>query len=183
MKNGLPFPLKFTVSSDKDKSASVEDHPEQVIEPEVVLQPLDEKQEKISDNDKGFVDSALKEKIDKALNNYVNKFPDIQNLVLSTVDGFEISSVLDQGGEDIIRKVSAMSSSLQSIGSAILREIGAPGYQYLYLNNGKRSVFIYLISGNQLDVVLMAVSGEIDSLGQALWMMQKLVDEVKELIQ
>lgn len=183
MKNGLPFPLKFTVSSDKDKSASVEGHPEQIIEPEVVLQPLDEKQEKIGDNDKSFVDSALKEQIDKTLNNYVSKFPDIQNLVLSTVDGFEISSVLDQGGEEIIRKVSAMSSSLQSIGSAILREIGAPGYQYLYLNNGKRSVFIYLISGNQLDVVLMAVSGEIDSLGQALWMMQKLVDEVKELIQ
>ncbi|VFS48750.1 Uncharacterised protein [Budvicia aquatica] len=29
----------------------------------------------------------------------------------------------------------------------------------------------------------MAVSGEIDSLGQALWMMQKLVDEVKILIE
>lgn len=74
MKNGLPFPLKFTVSSDKDKSASVEGHPEQIIEPEVVLQPLDEKQEKISDNDKSFVDSALKEQIDKTLNNYVSKF-------------------------------------------------------------------------------------------------------------
>ena len=182
MKSGLPFPLKFTVRPEKDKNESVEDHHEQVTDPEVVLQPLDEKQEKISDNEKNFIDASIKEQIDKTLSNYVNKFPDIQNLILSTVDGFEISSVLDQGGEDVIRKVSAMSSSLQSIGSAILREIGAPGYQYLYLNNGKRSVFIYLISGNQLDVVLMAVSGDIDSLGQALWMMQKLVDEVKVLI-
>lgn len=183
MKNGLPFPLKFTVSTEKNISASVEEHSEQQVESVDSIKPLDEKQEKISENDKSFIDLALKEQIDKTLSNYVNKFPDIQNLVLSTVDGFEIASVLDQGGEEIIRKVSAMSSSLQSIGSAILREIGAPGYQYLYLNNGKRSVFIYLISGNQLDVVLMAVSGEIDSLGQALWMMQKLVDEVKELIQ
>ncbi|POT57836.1 hypothetical protein C3432_07795 [Citrobacter amalonaticus] len=183
MKNGLPFPLRFTVSDDKNISTRDKEHTDKVTESDVVLQPLDEKQEKISNNDKSFTDSVLKEQIDKVLLNYVNKFPDIQNLVLSTVDGFEIASVLDQGGEESIRKVSAMSSSLQSIGSAILREIGAPGYQYLYLNNGKRSVFIYLISGSKLDVVLMAVSGEIDSLGQALWMMQKLVDEVKELIQ
>ncbi|ECB5901355.1 roadblock/LC7 domain-containing protein, partial [Salmonella enterica subsp. enterica serovar Newport] len=101
---------------------------------------------------------------------FVEKYPDIQNVILTTVDGFEVSAVLEENHKDSLRRVAAMSSSLQSIGSAMLQEIGAAGYQYLYLNSNKRSVFIYLISGESLDLVLMAISGEIDSLGQALWL-------------
>lgn len=183
MKNRLPFPLKFTATTERNSGVDMDEANEPLTYDEPVFHPIDEIQENISENSDALIDAFLKEQIDKTLANYVSKFPDIQNLVLSTVDGFEISSVLDQGGEETIRKVAAMSSSLQSIGSAILREIGAPGYQYLYLNNGNRSVFIYLISGAKVDVVLMAVSGEIDSLGQALWMMQKLVDEIKILIE
>ncbi|VFS48748.1 hypothetical protein [Budvicia aquatica] len=85
---------------------------------EPVFHPLDETQENISENSDALIDALLKEQIDKTLANYVKKFPDIQNLILSTVDGFEISSVLDQGG----RKLSVRLRQCQVLCSLLVRQ-------------------------------------------------------------
>lgn len=176
-KHGLPFPLRTSFNSSEADPLSVK-----VEEPDASLHPRSDEHEYSPSADVSAVSEEIKNRLGHTLNIFVNKYPDIQNIILTTVDGFEVAAVLDQYQIESVRRVAAMSSSLQSIGSAMLKEIGAPGYQYLYLNSCKRSVFIYLISGKSLDLVLMAISGEIDSLGQALWLINKLSDEIESYI-
>lgn len=176
-KYGLPFPLRSTSSK-----AGVDPLVEQVAHTDDSLHPRKDEAESPLEKGASVVSEEIIEHLDQTLKSFIKKYPDIQNVILTTVDGFEVSAVLKEYQEESLRRVAAMSSSLQSIGSAMLQEIGAPGYQYLYLNSCKRSVFIYLISGKSLDLVLMAISGEIDSLGQALWLINKLSDDIKSHI-
>ncbi|EBU9924335.1 roadblock/LC7 domain-containing protein [Salmonella enterica subsp. enterica serovar Newport] len=176
-KHGLPFPIRSTSNS------NVADHlSDEPSESDISLHPRSDIEEYTLPTDVSTVSENIKKRLEQTLNLFVEKYPDIQNVILTTVDGFEVSAVLEENHKDSLRRVAAMSSSLQSIGSAMLQEIGAAGYQYLYLNSNKRSVFIYLISGESLDLVLMAISGEIDSLGQVLWLINKLSDEIKSYI-
>lgn len=176
-KHGLPFPLRSTSSN-----TGADTQAEQDTQTDIPLHPLKDEYESLLEENVQVVSEEVIEHLDQTLRLFVKKYPDIQNVILTTVDGFEVSAVLEEYQEESLRRVAAMSSSLQSIGSAMLQEIGAPGYQYLYLNSCKRSVFIYLITGKSLDLVLMAISGEIDSLGQALWLINKLSDDIKSLI-
>ncbi|EHI7576304.1 roadblock/LC7 domain-containing protein [Salmonella enterica] len=176
-KNGLPFPLRTRFNS-----TEVDPLSKQVVEPDISLHPRGDEHENPLTVDESIISDEIKNHLDQSLKMFVNKYPDIQNIILTTVDGFEVSAVLEENQKDSLRRVAAMSSSLQSIGSAMLQEIGVPNYQYLYLNSSKRSVFIYLISGKSMQLVLMAISGEIDSLGQALWLINKLSDDIKSYI-
>lgn len=176
-KHGLPFPLRSTSSN-----IGVDTQAEQDAQTDIPLHPRRDEGELHLEENVRVVSEEVIEHLDQTLKLFVKKYPDIQNVILTTVDGFEVSAVLEEYQEESLRRIAAMSSSLQSIGSAMLQEIGAPGYQYLYLNSCKRSVFIYLITGKSLDLVLMAISGEIDSLGQALWLINKLTDDIKSHI-
>lgn len=176
-KQGLPFPLRNRLNSTEADPLS-----EQEVEPDNSLHPREDEHEYPLPVDESVISEEIKNRLDQTLKMFVKKYPDIQNVILTTVDGFEVSSVLEEYQKESLRRVAAMSSSLQSIGSAMLQEIGAPTYQYLYLNSAKRSVFIYLISGKSMELVLMAISGEIDSLGQALWLINKLSDDIKSYI-
>ncbi|ENW6032989.1 roadblock/LC7 domain-containing protein [Salmonella enterica] len=176
-KHALPFPLRST-----SRNTEIDYVSEQEFSEDTSLLPRSDQEEYPSTVEESVISNDVKARLDQTLRMFVKKYPDIQNVILTTVDGFEVSAVLEEYQKDSLRRVAAMSSSLQSIGSAMLQEIGAPGYQYLYLNSNKRSVFIYLISGKSVDLVLMAISGEIDSLGQALWLINKLSDEINSYI-
>lgn len=177
IKHGLPFPLRTRSNSTEADPLS-----EQLAESDTSLHPRMDEHEYPLPSDVSVVSVETKKNLDQTLNKFVKKYPDIQNVILTTVDGFEVSAVLEEYQKESLRRISAMSSSLQSIGSAMLQEIGTHDYQYLYLNSCKRSVFIYFISGKSLDLVLMAISGEIDSLGQALWLINRLSDDIKSYI-
>ena len=89
-KQGLPFPLRTRFNS-----TEADPLPEQEVEPDTFLHPRGDEHEHALPVDESAISDEIKNRLDQTLKMFVKKYPDIQNVILTTVDGFEVSAVLE----------------------------------------------------------------------------------------
>ncbi|WP_318365561.1 hypothetical protein [Enterobacter sp.] len=105
----------------------------------------------------------------------------IKNVLISTADGFEVASLFTAGYELHIRKVSALTSSLLGISSAMLKEVGKGEQNAVFMGSDDSMILFNRIPAAQRMLCLMAVTSKDESIGQIFWRVRKLSDNVVEI--
>lgn len=105
----------------------------------------------------------------------------LKNILISTADGFEVASLLMSGYELHVRKVSALTSSLLGISSAMLREVGEGEQNAVFMESDDSMILFNRISVAKKMLCLMAVTSKDESIGQIFWRVRKLSDNVIEI--
>ncbi len=105
----------------------------------------------------------------------------IKNVLISTADGFEVASLFTAGYELHIRKVSALTSSLLGLSSAMLKEVGKGEQNAVFMESDDSMILFNRIPAAQRMLCLMAVTSKDESIGQIFWRVRKLSDNVVEI--
>lgn len=105
----------------------------------------------------------------------------LKNILISTADGFEVASLLTFGYELHVRKVSALTSSLLGISSAMLKEVGEGEQNAVFMESDDSMILFNRIPVEQKMLCLMAVTTKDESIGQIFWRVRKLSDNVIEI--
>ncbi|VUS64841.1 roadblock/LC7 domain-containing protein [Klebsiella spallanzanii] len=102
----------------------------------------------------------------------------LKNILISTADGFEIASLLTPGSELHIRKISALTSSLLGISSAMLQEMGGGEQNAVFMESNNNMILFNRIPAEQKMLCLMAVTTKDESIGQIFWRLRQLSEDV-----
>lgn len=115
------------------------------------------------------------------LENFSKENEILKNILISTADGFEVASLLTSGYELHVRKVSALTSSLLGISSAMLKEVGEGEQNAVFMESDDSMILFNRIPVAQKMLCLMAVTSKDESIGQIFWRVRKLSDNVIEI--
>ncbi|AKG69854.1 hypothetical protein WN53_12440 [Serratia fonticola] len=116
--------------------------------------------------------------IQKTLEKFSLDNPGLTNMLLATVDGFEVAAVLEEQDRASMRRLAAMTSSILSIGIAMFREIESGGQRLLTLEGDKNNILIFIVQDIKAELVLTLVSAANEPLGQLFWLIRKLSSEI-----
>ncbi|WP_140918312.1 roadblock/LC7 domain-containing protein [Limnobaculum xujianqingii] len=119
--------------------------------------------------------------IQKTIEQFAQDHPGLTNMLLATVDGFEVAAVLEEQDRASMRRLAAMTSSILSIGIAMFREIGTGGQRLLTLEGEHNNILIFIVQNVKSELVLTLVSAENEPLGQLFWLIRKLSSEITEI--
>jgi len=102
------------------------------------------------------------------------------SVTVSTSDGFTVASTLEQGVES--DKVSAMTSSISALSTALSRQTGRgmPNNLVLEANLGK--IVAMNVPGARERLVLAVVTNEAAVLGQLLWSCRAICERIARAI-
>lgn len=121
--------------------------------------------------------------IQQVLESFSQEHNKLTNMLLATADGFEVAAVLEENDWESIRRLSAMTSSILSIGVAMLQEINAGSHKVLTLEGEKNNVLIYMVPYTDAELVLTIVSSNEETLGQLFWLIRQLSNKISEICQ
>lgn len=105
----------------------------------------------------------------------------LQNVIVSTEDGFEVASLLTAGNELHVRKVSALASSLLGISSAMLKEVGSGKQNTVFMESDDNMILFNRITVAQHILCLMAITEKDEPIGQIFWRMKNLSENIIEV--
>ena len=142
-------------------------------EPELEAHDQSDSMEQHSDTDVNTISDLL---INELKGNAV-----LKNLLISTADGFEIASLLTPGYELHIRKVSALTSSLLGISSAMLTEVGGGEQNAVFMESDQNMILFNRIPAAQKMLCLMAITSKDESIGQIFWRVRQLSENIIEI--
>lgn len=123
------------------------------------------------------------QQIQQVLDTFSEEHNKLTNMLLATADGFEVAAVLEDNDWESIRRLSAMTSSILSIGVAMLQEIEAGSHKVLTLEGEKNNVLIYMVPYTDAELVLTIVSSNEETLGQLFWLIRQLSNKISEICQ
>lgn len=133
------------------------------------------------DNDVGHIPEELIRALQVELESFSKENAILKNILISTADGFEVASLLMPGYELHVRKVSALTSSLLGISSAMLREVGEGEQNAVFMESDDSMILFNRVPAAQKMLCLMAVTSKDESIGQIFWRVRKLSDSVIEI--
>lgn len=105
----------------------------------------------------------------------------LQNIIVSTEDGFEVASLLTAGNELHVRKVSALASSLLGISSAMLKEVGSGEQNTVFMESDDSMILFNRITVAKHILCLMAITEKDEPIGQIFWRMKNLSESIIEV--
>ena len=105
----------------------------------------------------------------------------LQNIIVSTEDGFEVASLLTAGNELHVRKVSALASSLLGISSAMLKEVGSGEQNTVFMESDDSMILFNRIIVAKHILCLMAITEKDEPIGQIFWRMKNLSESIIEI--
>lgn len=124
-----------------------------------------------------FPDALLVE-LKSELESFASENTILKNILVSTADGFEIASLLTPGYELHVRKVSALTSSLLGISSAMLKEVGKGEQNAVFMESDDSMILFNRITVNSKMLCLMAVTSKEEAIGQIFWRVRRLTDNL-----
>ncbi|HED1311440.1 roadblock/LC7 domain-containing protein [Kluyvera ascorbata] len=133
------------------------------------------------DNDVGHIPEELISALQVELETFSKENAILKNILISTADGFEVASLLMPGYELHVRKVSALTSSLLGISSAMLQEVGEGEQNAVFMESDDSMILFNRVPAAQKMLCLMAVTSKDESIGQIFWRVRKLSDSVIEI--
>ncbi|WP_394764549.1 roadblock/LC7 domain-containing protein [Stenotrophomonas sp.] len=109
------------------------------------------------------------EMIERQLHQFGESSPGIQLIVLSSADGFQVSSYLAPGASAAAAKVAAMTSSITALGDAIARETGLTAARNIVIEADNGTVLLFGIRDVKPALALSIVANKQAILGHLLW--------------
>lgn len=137
--------------------------------------------EQHSDTDVNTISDLLINELKAELERFSEGNAVLKNLLISTADGFEIASLLTAGYELHIRKVSALTSSLLGISSAMLTEVGGGEQNAVFMESDQNMILFNRIPAAQKMLCLMAITSKDESIGQIFWRVRQLSENIIEI--
>ncbi|HAT8012637.1 roadblock/LC7 domain-containing protein [Citrobacter rodentium] len=119
--------------------------------------------------------------IQRVLEKFAKEHPGLTNMLLATVDGFEVAAVLEEQDRASMRRLAAMTSSLLSIGVAMFKEIRSGAQRLLTLEGEKSNILIFVVQNIKAELVLTLVTSAEEPLGQQFWLIRQLSSEISEI--
>lgn len=170
----LPFDI---YSTDLGRNESVSE----VLQAEELEKNESLAEELCADADINHIPDELIISLKHELESFSQENPILKNILISTADGFEVASLLATGYELHVRKVSALTSSLLGISSAMLKEVGEGEQNAVFMESDDSMILFNRIPVAQKMLCLMAVTSKDESIGQIFWRVRKLSDNVIEI--
>ncbi|MBW9462100.1 roadblock/LC7 domain-containing protein [Kluyvera sp. EC_51] len=127
------------------------------------------------------VPEALIAALNIELNEFYKQNTLLQNIIVSTEDGFEVASLLTAGNELHVRKVSALASSLLGISSAMLKEVGSGEQNTVFMESDDSMILFNRIIVAKHILCLMAITEKDEPIGQIFWRMKNLSESIIEI--
>lgn len=150
-------------------------------EPELEAHDQSDSMEQHSDTDVNTISDLLINELKAELERFSEGNVVLKNLLISTADGFEIVSLLTAGYELHIRKVSALTSSLLGISSAMLTEVGGGEQNAVFMESDQNMILFNRIPAAQKMLCLMAITSKDESIGQIFWRVRQLSENIIEI--
>lgn len=150
-------------------------------EPELEAHDQSDSMEQHSDTDVNIISDLLINELKAELERFSEGNAVLKNLLISTADGFEIASLLTPGYELHIRKVSALTSSLLGISSAMLTEVGGGEQNAVFMESDQNMILFNRIPAAQKMLCLMAITSKDESIGQIFWRVRQLSENIIEI--
>lgn len=127
------------------------------------------------------VPAVLIDALNVELKEFYKKNTLLQNIIVSTEDGFEVASLLTAGNELHVRKVSALASSLLGISSAMLKEVGSGEQNTVFMESDDSMILFNRIIVAKHILCLMAITEKDEPIGQIFWRMKNLSESIIEI--
>lgn len=127
------------------------------------------------------VPAVLIDALNVELKEFYKKNTLLQNIIVSTEDGFEVASLLTAGNELHVRKVSALASSLLGISSAMLKEVGSGDQNTVFMESDDSMILFNRIIVAKHILCLMAITEKDEPIGQIFWRMKNLSESIIEI--
>ncbi|EMP6175180.1 TPA: hypothetical protein ACNVAS_002457 [Citrobacter amalonaticus] len=150
-------------------------------EPELEAQDQSDSMAQHSDAEVNNISEVLINELKAELERFSEGNAVLKNLLISTADGFEIASLLTPGYELHIRKVSALTSSLLGISSAMLTEVGGGEQNAVFMESDQNMILFNRIPAAQKMLCLMAITSKDESIGQIFWRVRQLSENIIEI--
>lgn len=124
----------------------------------------------------------MKTQLKLHLETFADNHRGIRCLLASTADGFEIASYQSFPHDFHVRKLSALTSSLSGISSAMLREVGPGEQDVVFIESNSNIILFKRLTVNSKEICLMAVTTKDESVGQFFWHIKNLSEDVSDIL-
>lgn len=102
-------------------------------------------------------------------------------LLVATIDGYEVAAVLKEQDPGRLHKIAAMTSSLLGIGAAMLSEIEAGEQKAITIEGDTDNILLWQIATPGLTLCLTAVASAQEPLGQLFWILRQLAVGIADI--
>ncbi|ABQ13504.1 roadblock/LC7 domain-containing protein [Dichelobacter nodosus] len=115
-----------------------------------------------------------------ALTTFVEETPGVEAVLISTLDGFEITACSrDRDNTESVANLAAVGSSLFALGSSLATQFDLGASRSITIDNEKGKVYIQSISGGENNtLILMLESDQQAMLAHILYGSKKLSDSI-----
>lgn len=176
----LPFDI-YATKSDEDEPPTKAPLVETQNEPDIATKDAEIEDAKIEGAEIREVPEVLIDALNVELKEFYKKNTLLQNIIVSTEDGFEVASLLTAGNELHVRKVSALASSLLGISSAMLKEVGSGEQNTVFMESDDSMILFNRIIVAKHILCLMAITEKDEPIGQIFWRMKNLSESIIEI--
>lgn len=127
------------------------------------------------------IPTEMSQHIQQLLLEFAQNYPVMGELLVATIDGYEVAAVLKTEDSGRLRKIAAMTSSLLGIGSAMLTEIDAGEQKAITIEGEKDNILLWQITTPHLPLCLTVVASAHEPLGQLFWLLRQLAAGVHDI--
>ncbi len=113
------------------------------------------------------MDPALRERLAKRLNQFVDEIDGIRSVVLATVDGFALLPAAGTHGNG--ERLAAMTSAMLALAAAVGRELALGELETLMLEAGEGKVLMLALPCTPAPLLLMTACDSRCVVGKVLW--------------
>lgn len=121
------------------------------------------------------------EAIRRNLQQFGETSPGIQLAVLSSADGFEVTSYQTPGADAAATRVAAMTSSITALSDAITRETGLSHSRNLIIESANGAVVLMGLRSLKPPLALAIVANKQAILGHLLWAARNTVAAIERI--
>lgn len=113
------------------------------------------------------MDPALRERLAKRLNQFVDEIDGVRSVVLATVDGFALLPAAGTHGNG--ERLAAMTSAMLALAAAVGRELALGELETLMLEAGEGKVLMLALPCTPAPLLLMTACDSRCVVGKVLW--------------
>lgn len=120
-------------------------------------------------------------RVQQVLEKFTDEYPELENVLVASTDGFDIASVVKENDEARIHRLAAITSSMLSLSREILAEMRAGEQKMLTLEGSKGTILISHAETQHFILCITVITSANHALGQLFWLLRQLTNDVEDI--
>lgn len=108
----------------------------------------------------------------------INEVEGVTAVVVATIDGFDVASVMRNGGE--AARIAAMASSISAIGAVVSQEAGLGNSRSVTIDTDAGFAVVYGVSRPDAELIINVIANGDAVLGQVAWRTAEFARTLRE---